>query len=1487
MNFNNLIPFLLALPLYGVGSVTFTDQSGVTQTNRPFSIPREFKCGDVPNYPRPVLNGTPAATWQSDIQTRWSSPTVCADGSVKQSVVSVLATVPAFGTITIDFQNSSTPCSSGNQAACDAAALTIAQLQALSWNVQIEAVASSITKTFNARTILNACGSISTNAASLGCRYWLRGPVRSSLILEDRDTTRTWDQGWTCTANCTAPYASATWVSDTTNKSLHPMFNIDFWASTSYIQYRAVAVENMWTTHLQDQAYAVTIKTGAALAHVAYSKPYFVHYQKNRWRQGGDPSSITVAGADGWWDSSAPGAVAPNLNFPYLISTGAVPNYDTSKSPSSSGDNSAFASSTGCGPNGHSLFDQQMGDTGGRPELGIIPGWYVRTLYTMDPVALRTMELMSDCQGSVQVNVRESGTGLFYDSAHTVSAFGRTFSVDAHPTGFIGDVTFPPVGPAFVNPTFTGFNLAHQPNFSYAPYLMSGDWYTYESMLNQAANDIQVTDPTTLAYGRNGAMGLINGRAQQLRGQAWGWRDLIETTAVALDGSPEAVYMGQKLANNIGAWEGWYNIQNGIYNGSPAWLFGRNVEAVADPNPLRFPQWPDCCAGSLGWLQSTVQQMESPLEMHFLTVATGHMIDQGYPFQAVQRVYAAVPLNMALNPSYNPYLLGAYRVAEFFNSNPNHFATIWPQVLAGYATSPTNYQTVTTWPVQDQTDCTAGFTHYSLAAISFLANLTLLPVDGGYAGANAWAFVSNPAQGIINAGCLNANPMWAFLPRSSAPPVCSISGALPAGTVGTSYGSHVLTANSCGIGTLTWSIVSGALPPGLTGCSGTTGSICTISGTPTSATGSPYTPTIRVTDGTGPNTANAGYSIAISGASVAPTITSANPLPPGTVGLAYSFQLAATGTTPISWTGTGLPAGLTLSTSGILSGTPTTATTYAPALTATNSAGTTGPVTFSLVVSTSAIPPTITSTSPLPGGTVGVAYSFGFAASGSTPLSWTSTQPPSGLSLNPSTGILSGTPTATGPYAFDVTATNSAGSAGPQTFSLTVSGVGPAITSSSPLPTGIVGTGYSFQFLASGTGPWTWSATGLPSWASISPSGVLSGVPSAVATTSIAVSVTNAAGSAGPVTFSLPVISRPDITSTSPITPGTVGVAYTFTFAAAGTTPITWSGTNLPGWATLHSATGVLDGTPNAAGTTILAITASNATGPTNPKNFTLVIAPQASGPTITSTSPMTTGIVGTAYTYQFTGTNPPLSWSATGLPGWASISASGLVIGTPTAAATTSIAVTVTNTAGSAGPTTFSLPVIIVPTITSTSPLPAGTNGVAYSFQFASTGSTPITYGATGLPGWASLSSGGLLTGTPNVNTTTTIAVTATNAAGNSGPQNFSLTVNAAATAPTITSVSPIPQGILGVAYSFQFVGTGTAPVTWTATGLPGWASLATNGLLTGTPNANVTTTFNVTATNGTGAAGPSPFSIAVIQVIPGNVTFTGPVTFSGGVVR
>ena len=273
--------------------------------------------------------------------------------------------------------------------------------------------------------------------------------------------------------------------------------------------------------------------------------------------------------------------------------------------------------------------------------------------------------------------------------------------------------------------------------------------------------------------------------------------------------------------------------------------------------------------------------------------------------------------------------------------------------------------------------------------------------------------------------------------------------------------------------------------------------------------------------------------------------------------------------------------------------------------------------------------PQITS-GPLPAVTVGVAYTHLFQASGSPASSWSVSTGilPAGLSLNPTSGILSGISTVTGSFTFTVQAANGISPNATQSVTLQIDpATGPPIINSAALPAAAVGVAYSHTFTASGAQPVNWTATGLPAWASVSAAGVLTGTPpvGAAASTPFTITATNAVSSANQaLTLAVTAPVAPTITSAAPVATGSVGAAYNFTFGATGTGPITWSVAtgSVPTGLNLNATTGLLSGTPTAAGVFTFAVRATNAVGPATSGTFTVTIGqPSAGGTSIDGTS--------------------------------------------------------------------------------------------------------------------------------------------------------------------------------------------------------------------------------------------------------------------------
>ncbi len=686
-----------------------------------------------------------------------------------------------------------------------------------------------------------------------------------------------------------------------------------------------------------------------------------------------------------------------------------------------------------------------------------------------------------------------------------------------------------------------------------------------------------------------------------------------------------------------------------------------------------------------------------------------------------------------------------------------------------------------------------------------------------------------------------------------------------------------------------------------TGTAGNQGTVCTTggSGTPGNTFSIPITLTLN--SGVTIDTLQFGVSITpnagAAGLTVNPTFTVAAGIfggaaPQTTSGAgAVSGQMAiSVGWTSAATTMTGAGAPILLGNVVVtIPGTAAAGQSYTIQVTGASAANSTtftadplatGPDT-TLTVSGPATAPTFTSANSTTF-TVGVFGNFTVTATGSpAPTYSESGALPSGVTFNIFHELI-GTPAAGtgGVYPITFTATNTAGTA-TQNFTLTVNEA-PAITSTNNT-TFVAGAAGTFTVTARGFPAPTFSETGaLPGGVTLSAAGVLSGTPGAATGGTYPITITASNGINPPATqnFTLTVNQALAITSANNVSFLVNTAATPFTVTATGFPIPTLTETGaLPTGVTFTdngNRTATLAGTP-AAGTAnayTLTITASNGVGTNATQTFTLTVT---QAPAITSAD-ITAFVVGTPGTFTVTATGfPAPTFSETGaLPTGVTLSAAGVLSGTPAAGTggNYNITITASNGVNPNAQQAFMLMVDQAPAITST-------NSASF---LVNTAATPFTVTTTGFPSPALAETGALPTGvtfTDNGNGTATlggtpaagtagaypITITASNGIGANATQNFTLNVTQA---PAITSANNTTF-VAGAAGTFTMTATGFPAPTFTVTTgtLPAGVTLTTAGVLSGTPAAGTGNIYNITitASNGIGTPAQQSFTLTVNQ--------------------
>lgn len=279
---------------------------------------------------------------------------------------------------------------------------------------------------------------------------------------------------------------------------------------------------------------------------------------------------------------------------------------------------------------------------------------------------------------------------------------------------------------------------------------------------------------------------------------------------------------------------------------------------------------------------------------------------------------------------------------------------------------------------------------------------------------------------------------------------------------------------------------------------------------------------------------------------------------------------------------------------------------------------TTGAITAACTVSVTVVAaPTLTPATQTVSGSIGspITATTAYTATGFTGAVTYSISPalPAGLSLNVSTGVISGTPTAPQTATIHtVTGTGVTSGTATATISVTVMNALEPVTLTTPaLPNAVIGIPYAVTLGASGgEPPYNYTVTGLPPGLTLSTEGVLSGTPLQAGARTITITVTDALGQTDQRAYPLTV--ETDLAVATPhLIDGIVGAAYGQTLSAiGGVLPYTWSLLSgvLPDGLTLDSSSGLLSGVPTTADTSTFTVRVTDADGQTATQALTLTI---------------------------------------------------------------------------------------------------------------------------------------------------------------------------------------------------------------------------------------------------------------------------------------
>jgi hypothetical protein len=299
-----------------------------------------------------------------------------------------------------------------------------------------------------------------------------------------------------------------------------------------------VTIENNWAYEAAPQnfKYDASLSVGG---HQVYAKPGLTHYHHSRWRK------------LFWWGEAPEVHVRHDTS--YLIASQAVPNYDQSLVVPETALAALASSWTGpkTEPMGVGLANPYMPSTGGRRDIGLLPGWSVTYLLSMDQRAKDVMLGTADLAGSWSTHYRNKATDrpvslVDYPYMTILGHEGDTYNRSIKRSEW-----FPACGVVNGCKNVNTHDSSHQPNFAYLPYLVTGDYFYLEELQFWGMWNSFMSNPAYREYGK----ALL--KSDQVRGQAWALRSLAEAAYI----TPDADLLKSHFTSFTNSNLDWYNAE--------------------------------------------------------------------------------------------------------------------------------------------------------------------------------------------------------------------------------------------------------------------------------------------------------------------------------------------------------------------------------------------------------------------------------------------------------------------------------------------------------------------------------------------------------------------------------------------------------------------------------------------------------------------------------------------------------------------------------------------------------------------------------------------------------------------------------------------------------------------------------------------------------------------------------------------------------------